>query len=247
MISYLTAMRVRSSKGEEGVNCFFHESSASPIREGGIIVLPRTLELVRDQPVRASVTVAGSGNVVRSYLDIVSDGPDPSSVFPNGISELIAALMAGAPPIRIERQSFAIEFNTELGMTDAAVDEVHHLASSLRALLEGGSAVWTPDRAPLVVEIAANPDGDTISMRLSSESERRLRAERPRWHPATVRIEDGVLADFLETIPDSWSQLALMVTGLNEAGLLAAGGVRFELVRPSGRETLLEWPERAVA
>lgn len=242
---YLTALWVVSPKTEEeGVNALMYEVDGPLVhRAGGGIDLRASIPASLGSPTRALTSIKPGGNRVRTYLDVVmTEGSE--LVLDAALTDIRRRLGDQAPPISISSETFAAEFNTELGLSGAAPAAITELGTQLVALLRSDARVWTAARSPLVVEVASNDE--EVSFALSPQSAARVRAARDAsWRAPRIRFEHAVFADLEAMLPDTWGEIAMMLTGLSTERLLGLGGIRYDLVgTDASRRTLVEWPER---
>lgn len=245
---FLSALRVVSSKNEaEGVNALMYDTTRPVARgEDGRIDLRNSIASNLGPPTRASTAIRPGGNRVRTYLDIVLVDAS-EALLREAIEAISADIEATPPPNAVSRDRFAVEFNTELGLYAAAPRDVTELGDRLAALLRDDAGVWSSTRLPLVVNVEQDPEAVRFS--LDEQSARRVAAGREgAWRAPRIRFEHAVFQDFEAMLPDTWAEIARMLTGLTTDRLLDLGGVRYDLVhRGTTSRTLLEWPERSPA
>jgi len=224
---YLTAQRVRTRTGEEGVNTFLflHRGEVIP----GMSWTAPDVKLIADQhPGRVVVQRREQdsvGNDVLSYLDVVAEDS-------HGIPLLKAALSATSfEPARgavwsvgpVSFRFFRANANSRDDATEFQVLRDHAL---FLLLTPGAVARSAPEPGPLQI-IAADQEGLGVIYHLEQEAQRRLRQLRPEYIPASLRVayedRDSIVSLWGEE--EFHRQIALALTGLSERDLAKFGGV----------------------
>jgi hypothetical protein len=120
----LTAQRVRSAAGEEGVNAFCN-LHGSFIWEGEPPAgIP---ESNPGEPANQSIAVPPGGNLVRSYLDVVA--PDETSTWEilGAVQQFIVVMRGRHLPWNGTIGRCTIRFGIDLGLEPAWVEEFRRL------------------------------------------------------------------------------------------------------------------------
>jgi hypothetical protein len=228
------------------MNAFMYDVQRTPERyEDGRIDLVSTVASDWGSPTRVHTSVKPGGNRVVAYLELVLTelGVDQANV---ALEELTKVYPTTTPPVLIEQRRFAAMFNCDIGLYPRGPQLLEELGALALKMLRGDPAVWTKERASLVVEVFNEDDGMAIA--LDEPSAARVRRVRDQaWRTPRIHVDHGVFQDLESVLPDVWAELAVILTGLTTERLLELGGVRFDLVSrlPENRRTLVEWPERS--
>lgn len=223
---YLTAQRVRTRTGAEGVNTFLflHRGERIP---GMSWTTPDVKRIADQHPGRVVVQRREQdsvGNAVLSYLDVVAEDS-------HGIPLLKAALSATRfEPARgpvwsvgpVSFRFFRANANSRDDATEFQVLRDHAL---LLLLTPGAMARSAPEPGPLQI-IAADQEGLGVIYRLDQEAQQQLRQYQPEYVPASLRIayedRDSIVSLWGEE--EFHRQIALAL-GLSERALAKFGGV----------------------
>lgn len=224
---YLTAQRVRTRSGEEGINTFLflHRNELVP---GMSWAMPDVALVAEHHPGTAIVQrleQESGGNDVLSYLDVVAEDS-------LGLARLRAAL--GAIDFDLERGTTwsdgPVAFRFLQASADArdARDEFQMLREHALLLLRvrGAGAQPETNSEPLRI-VAQDDEGLGVVYRLGVEAQRRLLGFRPRYIPANLRVayeDHNALVSLWGKEEYHW-QIALAITGLSEQELAKLGGV----------------------
>jgi hypothetical protein len=225
---YLTAQRVRTREGAEGINTFLfmHRNQLVP----GMSWEAPDVALVAEQHPGAVIVqrleLEAGGNDVLSYLDVVAD-----DAF--GLTRLRAALSATSfEPGRGATWSLGpVAFRFFMANANPRDERAELQALREHALLllrvRGGGAPSVTAHEPLQI-VAEDEAGLGVVYRLDPGSERRLRELRPGSISATLNIayEDRSLLASLWGSDEYHQQIALALTGLSDHELARLGGVR---------------------
>ncbi len=225
---YLTAQRVRTRSGEEGINTFLfaHRDRSVP----GMSWEAPDVALVAEQHPGAVIVQRleqeAGGNDVLSYLDVVADDA-------LGLTRLRAALSATShDPGRGATWSLGpVSFRFLMANANPRDERAELQSLREHALLllriRGGGTPSVTGNEPLQI-MAEDEAGLGVVYRLDPESERRLRGLRPGYISATVNIayEDRSLLASLWGSDEYHQQIALALTGLSDHELARLGGVR---------------------
>lgn len=237
---YLTAQRVRSPRGDSGINVALHAHAGTNLSADtwsleARALLDRVTTQENGNTIAAQLAIVPGGNSVESFLDVIA---------PDGTSEGDIEAALGALRSRVAREGrcflrvgvVVAEFSTDPGTADpvAAFD-----ALSERALALYRNPVEPPwlRTEPLVVEVAHDEEG--WAFELEPQSAARVRGAG--GHPARVSIRHDVASDFRQMHGPLYSHVAEWVTGLDAERLLELGGARFR----DGETLVGVWPKRS--
>jgi hypothetical protein len=131
---YLTAHRVVSPSGAQGVNAFYHTHSDGTFPPGELSTA--TISEVADERPgileRRETSVSPGGNSVRSYLDVVAaDGTPPARI--RDALDWFAGLLPveSLPYSRIYEDTVGIRLSMNIGLWPRMVDEYQVLRKAL--------------------------------------------------------------------------------------------------------------------
>jgi hypothetical protein len=230
---YLTAQRVRSSSGREGVNIYLYTHRRDPPQLDWNHVDVSSIADKNPGYLEAAVTsIPGPGNTVRSFLDVV--GPD--SVSHAELATRLQRAMAAFPGID-QAQATVAWSNDELALryfpgTDWAHDPTQELRELTQALLPVlGSGVLVRDKLsrlaisrpnPLLVRVERDEIGYVY--RLTDDSRNYLQQLLPRH---VIPITLSVPYDIHQELSGNWQEFATALTHLDRNGLNAVAGIVF--------------------
>jgi hypothetical protein len=220
---YLFAHRVRSPKGQRGINAarYSHADGALP---DSVWVRParEVLALITQQEnghrIAESIGIALGGNGVEAFLDVV--GPDETSMeaLVHALATARTAIVGRRPPA-VRAGLVTMEFSVNLGEADvfATFDE---LAGAVLGLYAAPPVLRAE---PVDIEVGRSPDGWTF--RVADASVHRVRDAG--GSPLRAGIRRDVADDFRKVHGHLYPYAAQWVTGLSSEQLLALGGARF--------------------
>jgi hypothetical protein len=235
---YLTVQRVRSARGETGINGALYMHGAT--REHGLWHPPDLPRITSDnlgEQVTARIDVTPGGNAVSSFLDVV--GPDDTTQ-----DELSRCLEQYRVELTSARQltvygTVAIEFFATLGERDRLVQEFVELRDvALDLFTRRRPSPWLRQE-PLTVLVTA--DDDRWAFALDQMSKARILDRFGAATPvARVTVPITVADAFMSTYGPMYPFAAEWVTSRSRQELLELGGVRFV----NGDTIVWEWPRR---
>lgn len=130
----LTAQRVRSHSGNEGINafCYLHGTHIWPGEPPEGVPESNPGERANE-----SVAVPPGGNRVRSYLDIIAPDETPTTEVVAAVRRFLATVRGGPLPCRETIGRCTFRFGLDLGLEPTWTGE-------FRALLEAALRVRVP-------------------------------------------------------------------------------------------------------
>ena len=224
---YLTAQRVRTRDGEEGVNTFFflHRGVLVPGMSWSAPDVVKVADRYPGKVIVQRLEQEDRFNNVLSFLDVVADDA-------LGAVQLRAALSAtdfdpakgtswtlGPVSFRFFRASANVRSNA---------DEFRSLREHALLLLRSPKIGITPTRTSQPLKIVAeDQEGLGVVYRLEAETSKRLLHIRPHHTPATLRVayEDREALVGLWGDEEFHRQIALVLTGLSARDLAGLGDV----------------------
>ena len=238
---YLTAQRV-SAPGDErtGINTFLykHEGADTGI-DWSAPDLVRIAEELPGRPSSSDIHVPPGGNVVRSFLDIVTRDSTDLGAIRSALQKFEEEWSSARLAKVVHVAGVALRLGMELRLEAQALNELRNLGVHALRLLEGspGNPLWQPN-TPL--HAIVTKDGQTLSYALDEGSLTRLQAlHGSQWKPARVSISQEPLPPATNEPGDLYSHMAPILTGVSLDALVPLGGVQFR--DPSGK-VLWEWP-----
>ena len=238
---YVTAQRVRSSRGETGINSFLHSHE----NEGEVVWDPPDLDFItNDNPgrlVAELVEVSPGNNSVLSYLDVAVEDSATSSDLTTALGTFGNGLDPDRQPWRRIVNGFAIEFYIGVQNLDEAAAEFGCLKARVLQLVQTRPPPRWLLETPLTVNVKIDEQAAAYS--LDDESGRRVQKRHQNsWTSPRVAIEHETRQYFEKLWGDVIEHIVPVLTGLDIEAVVDMGGVRFVDVR-TGKE-LSKWPER---
>ncbi len=234
---YLSAQRVRSPRGESGVNVLlFRHGEAVP---GAILGLPVPETLARvsqQQPGKlfaSRLALTPGGNSVEAFLDLVAPDDAPIERLEAAIVALRSRLDEERPQLRLDLVTAEFSMNRPGEDAHARFDE---LASAALELYRAPASPAWEAAVPLSVRVEHDEEGWIFSVEAADHE--RLRAAG--GAPTRVRMRFDVADDFRAMHGNLYPHVAQWVTSLSAEQLLALGGARFF----EGEQIVGEWPRR---
>jgi len=240
---YVTAHRVRSRKGAEGINSFLHEHAGDDgvgLNWGAPDIAAISERLV-GKLVADSYDVPPGGNRVLSYLEAAA--PDGTSV--KALREALRALRRKVDskreyPALVRTGSIVCRCWVGQEHLDGADQEFDRLSERILTLLGSPRREACAAGEPLQVLFSLDEKG--YHFELSQESSKRVREahRHKRWQRRRIHVPPDVMLDFESVHGDIYPHVATMLTGLRVEDVIRLGGVVF-ILQSTGRE-VRRWP-----
>jgi len=230
----LTAQRVRSPSGIEGINVFFYTHGADAAIDWS---RPDITEIAANRPGHRfgeAIEVAPGGNAVLSYMELAA--ADQTTY------EMIALTLESAES-RIDGHDVVIipgpislKFATTIGLKPNAQQEYRMLRWRLLEVF-GRQLQWRAGHPLVITERHIDAERVFELDPRSAERTRSLRQEE--WTQHTLRVSDDIASEFELIHGSVRSHAAELLTGLSADEILKLGG--YQVVDVTGRE-LQRWP-----
>ena len=235
---YLTAQRVRSKAGQEGINAFLHQHRDQHLPLKGVDEpdIDQVSRLVAGYPVAASHDVPPGNNQVIAYLDLVAADTVPQAHLQAAVAHLHSRIGLEPLPISVGVCGVAARFGALPDDRQGAPD----LHTWLESLRDAALALLThrndpPRQASGAYVVWASSGADGVRLWLPPATLARLP------QPLARRMRVLVPHEVLQTDAlDALQEVASFVLGLDEAQLRQHG---VEIVDPSSAKILARyWP-----
>lgn len=241
---YLTAHRIRSQRGESGINAFFHKHGDTEVPD--MSWDSPDIRLVADMfpgsLVAESVDIAPGNNQVLSYLDVVAVDTTEEARITEALEEVGNRVEMERLPLFHVAKGIGIRFELTLGKYNVKGEEYKELKARVLRLLENPVPPAWKKESPLIVEVKTSDRGLTFS--LDGDSVERVREKyRGDWTSSRVTV-DSETKDLFEKIHgDVIRHIIPVLTGLTLEQVAEMGGVRLRNV--SNGQVWEEWPKRS--
>ena len=241
---YVTAHRVKSTKGEVGINSFLHKHSEE--EQGSLDWSPPDILAVAEGTcgtlVDRSYDVPPGGNRVLSYLDVTAIEGTATDAIEEALRIFRDKIGKVGTPIIDAVDNVGIRFSTILGLADRELHEFDALTERLLAILRTGKQAEPAEEEPLRIFVSFSEEG--YHFQLSGESVARVRALHPSgsWESARFNVKPDVMMDFQQMHGSIIPHVILALTGLRLENVIDMGGVLF--LKSDTQEEIRRWPKK---